>query len=76
MVELVALGKNPKQLSREFSCHYTSIQTWCRAAGVRYQPNQITATAMASAYSGAALNSNERQELMIAQKTQACKDGT
>ncbi|PTQ79003.1 hypothetical protein C8R28_10592 [Nitrosomonas ureae] len=34
MAELVALGKCPKQLSKEFGCHYTSIQTWCRAAGV------------------------------------------
>ena len=33
MVELVALGKCPKQLSKEFGCHYTSIQPWCRAAG-------------------------------------------
>ncbi|MBX3630173.1 MAG: transposase [Nitrosomonas sp.] len=66
MVELVALGRCPKQLSKEFGCHYTSIQTWCRAAGIRYQPNQITATA--TAYSGAPLNSNERQELMELRK--------
>ncbi len=26
MVELVALGRYPKQLSKEFGCHYTSIQ--------------------------------------------------
>lgn len=34
MVELVALGKNPNHLSKEFGCHVTSIQSWCRAAGV------------------------------------------
>ena len=51
MVELVALGRCPKQLSREFGCHYTSIEAWCRAAGVHYRPNLVTATA--SAFSGA-----------------------
>jgi len=61
MVELVALGRCPKQLSKEFGCHYTSIQAWCRATGVRYRP-QATATTFAS--SGAPLNSNERQELL------------
>jgi len=40
MVELVALGKCPKQLSKEFGCHYTSIQTWCRAAVVPIRSNQ------------------------------------
>ncbi len=34
MVELVALGKCPKQLSNGPGCHYTSIQAWRRAAGV------------------------------------------
>lgn len=66
MVELVALGSCPKQLSKEFGCHYTSIQAWCRAAGVQYRPNQVTATA--SLPSGAPLNSNERQELMELRK--------
>ena len=65
MVELVALGRCPKQLSKEFGCHYTSIQVWCRAAGVQYRP-QVTATTFAS--SGASLNSNERQELMELRK--------
>lgn len=62
MVELVALGRCPKQLSREFGCHYTSIQTWCRAAGVQYRPNLVTATA--SILGSTPLNSNERQELL------------
>ncbi|MCC8996949.1 MAG: hypothetical protein LM517_07855 [Nitrosomonas sp.] len=26
MVELLSLGKDPKQLLKEFGCHYTSIQ--------------------------------------------------
>lgn len=66
MVELVALGRCPKQLSKEFGCHYTSIQAWCRAAGVQYRPDQATATASVS--SGTPLNSNERQELMELRK--------
>ncbi len=66
MVELVALGRCPKQLSKEFDCHYTSIEAWCRAASVQYQPNSVTATA--SAFSGAPLNANERQELMELRK--------
>jgi transposase len=66
MVELVALGRCPKQLSKEFGCHYTSIQAWCRAAGVQYRPSQATATA--SVLSSAPLNSNERQELMELRK--------
>ncbi|SEG20632.1 hypothetical protein [Nitrosomonas ureae] len=65
MVKLVALGKCPKQLSKEFGCHYTSIQTWCHAAGVQYRP-QATVTTFAS--SGTPLNSNERQELMELRK--------
>ena len=35
MVELVALGKSPKQLSKEFGCHYTSIQRYKPGAGQR-----------------------------------------
>ena len=66
MVELVALGRCPKQLSKEFGCHYTSIQAWCRAAGVQYRSNQVTATVPVS--SRAPLNSNERQELMELRK--------
>ena len=48
MVELVALGSCPKQLSKEFGCHYTSIQAWCRAAGVQYRPDQATTAIFAS----------------------------
>ena len=65
MVELVALGKCPKQLSKEFGCHYTSIQTWCRAAGVPIRSNQANALA---ATSNASLSAIERQELLELRK--------
>jgi transposase len=66
MVELVALGKCPKQLSKEFGCHYTSIQTWCRVAGVPIRSNQAIASAAIS--NDLPLNVNERQELMELRK--------
>lgn len=66
MVELVALGKCPKQLSKEFGCHYTSIQSWCRAAGVPYGSIQVIAPA--SVLKGVSLNSNEHQELLELRK--------
>ena len=65
MVELVALGRCPKQLSKEFGCHYTSIQTWCRAAGVPIRSNQANALA---ATSNASLSAIERQELLELRK--------
>ena len=61
MVELVALGKNPNYLSMEFGCHVTSIQSWCRAAGVQYKPKRL-ATAV-SASTSPPLSFDERQEL-------------
>ena len=66
MVELVALGKCPRQLSKEFGCHYTSIQTWCRAAGVPIRSSQTIAFAATS--SVASLSANERQELLELRK--------
>ncbi|OQW40185.1 MAG: hypothetical protein A4S08_05235 [Proteobacteria bacterium SG_bin4] len=66
MVELVALGKCPKQLSKVFGCHYTSIQTWCRAAGVPIRSNQ--AIALAATLSIPSLSANERQELLELRK--------
>ena len=66
MVELEALVKCPKQLSKEFGCHYTSIQTWCRAAGVPIRSSQAIASAAIS--SGLPLSANERQELMELRK--------
>lgn len=66
MVELVALGKCPKQLSKEFGCHYTSIQAWCRAAGVSFRSSQAIAPAAISSIPS--LNASERQELMELRK--------
>ena len=66
MVELVALGRSPKQLSKEFGCHYTSIQVWCRAAGVPIRSSQTIAPV--SVLSGAPLNTKERQELLELRK--------
>ncbi len=66
MVELVALGNCPKQLSKEFGCHYTSIQTWCRAAGVPIRSNQ--ANALAATSSVPSLSAIERQELLELRK--------
>ena len=65
MVELVALGKCPKQLSKEFGCHYTSIQKWCRAAGVPIRSNQANALVATSIPS---LSVSERQELLELRK--------
>jgi len=58
MVELVALGKSPKQLSKEFGCHYPSIQAWCWAARVPIRSSQ--AIAPVSILSGAPLNASQR----------------
>lgn len=66
MVKLLALGRCPKQLSKEFGCHYTSIQAWYRAAGVPYGSNQVIAPA--SALRSVSLNSNKRQELLELRK--------
>ncbi|PTQ77434.1 hypothetical protein C8R26_10880 [Nitrosomonas oligotropha] len=72
MVELVALGKCPKQLSKEFGCHCTSIQIWCRAAGVPYGSNQVIAPA--SVLRGVSLDSNERQELLETTQSDSLTD--
>jgi transposase len=32
MVELVAAGRRPSELAKEFGCHETSITTWVRQA--------------------------------------------
>lgn len=66
MVELVASGKCPKQLSSEFGCHHTSIQSWCRAAGVPIKSSQAITPAALSR--DLPLNTNERQELMELRK--------
>lgn len=37
IVELVQLGKKPKDLAAEFGCHITSIQDWVRQAKIDAQ---------------------------------------
>ena len=66
MVELAASGKCPEQLSRELGCHHTSIQSWCRAAGVPIKSSQ--AIALAATSSVPSLSATERQELMELRK--------
>ena len=65
IVELVALGKNPKELSIEFGCHVTTIREWCRAAGVQYRSNQSTTIPLSNS---TLLSSKERQELIELRK--------
>ena len=66
MVELVASGKSSTQLSKEFGCHVTSILSWCRGAGVRYNSERSCATAPVS--NNNPLSFNERQELIELRK--------
>jgi transposase len=54
MLELVAAGRTPAQLSREFGCSAQTIANWIAAAGIR----PVGATQAA-----AALSSAEREEL-------------
>ena len=38
MIDLVAAGRSPRELSREFGCHETSILSWMRAAQAATNP--------------------------------------
>lgn len=58
MIDLVAIGRSPRELSREFGCHETSILSWMRAAKARQS------TPAAADQNSAALNAAERQELI------------
>jgi transposase len=58
MIELVAAGRKPSELAREFGCHETSILNWMRAA------QSADAVSSASANASAPLNAAERQELV------------
>jgi transposase len=58
MIDLVAIGRSPRELSREFGCHETSILSWVRAAKAR------EGTPAAADQNTAALNAAERQELI------------
>ena len=58
MRELVASGRRPSELAKEFGCHETSILSWMRAARV------TDATAPTATHQSAPLNAAERQELI------------
>ncbi len=58
MIDLVAIGRKPSELAREFGCHETSILSWMRAAKER------DAAPAATSQNWAALNAAERQELI------------
>ena len=57
MIDLVATGRKPRELSREFGCHKSSILSWMRAAQTA-DSSPTTATPNSST-----LNAAERQEL-------------
>lgn len=54
MIELVAAGRKPSELAREFGCHETSILSWVRRAAADAPP---------SPSASAPLSANERAEL-------------
>jgi transposase len=58
MIDLVATGRRPSELAREFGCHETSILSWMRAA------KDADGAPAATTYSSAPLNAAERQELV------------
>ena len=58
MIELVASGRRPSELAKEFGCHETSILSWIRAAKV------TDAAAPIVTHQSAPLNAAERQELI------------
>ena len=55
MVELVAAGRKPSELAKEFGCHETSILSW-----VRRHAASVESTASAAPV----LHANERAELI------------
>ena len=57
MIDLVATGRRPSELAREFGCHETSLLSWMRAAkGADGAPGTTN--------SSTPLNAAERQELV------------
>ncbi|NJM32939.1 MAG: transposase [Limnobacter sp.] len=68
MVELVAAGRSPSQLAKEFGCHVTSISSWCRTAGVRYCANQDSETQKPLSNPRGPLSFKEREELIALRK--------
>jgi transposase len=59
MVELVATGRRPSELAKEFGCHETSILSWVR---------QARAATHSLANLAPALQSSERAELLALRK--------
>ena len=55
MIELVAAGRRPSELAKEFGCHETSILSWVRRA---------TASVESTAGAAPGLHANERAKLM------------
>ena len=55
MVELVAAGRRPRELAKEFGCNETSILSWVRRAAAAVE---------SSASAAPGLHANERAELM------------
>ena len=58
MIELVAAGRRPSELAKEFGCHETSILSWIRAS------KGSDTSASAAVQQSAPLNAAERQELI------------
>jgi transposase len=56
MVELVRCGRKPRELSKEFGCHFTSIQSWVR------QSSDGSGAALPT--NAAPLSTQEREELV------------
>ena len=55
MVELVAAGRKPSELAKEFGCHETSILSWVRRAAALVESSASVAPS---------LHANERAELI------------
>ena len=58
MIELMAAGRKPSELAREFGCHETSILSWIRAT------KGSDASASAAVQQSAPLSAAEHQELI------------
>jgi transposase len=66
MVELVAAGRKPSELAKEFGCHETSILSWVRRAAA-----SVESTASAAPV----LHANERAELIALRREIRVFDG-
>ena len=58
MIDLVATGRRPSELAKEFGCHETSILSWMRGARV------TDAAAPIVTHQSASLNAADLQELI------------